>query len=230
MRSDLLRWGAISSLLLAILFAVVLALGFTMGADVYQDSDVGAMLTDVNKNQEVVALWAVLGMTTSLLYFPAALGFFYAAREEDRPYLVVPGGLFTSAAALSVVGYAAALMLPEVAENYVQATGPGKDALLHDGENLQSVFLILGGVPLVVFALGMVAIGVLSLRSGFSPRWFGWATIAVGIAGAIPFVGFVVIVPGRVLWLLISGIIMLRHARNGQASTDSVPQPSPLPA
>ena len=40
MRTDLLRWGGIFSLLLAVLFAVVLALGFAMGVDIYEDNDV----------------------------------------------------------------------------------------------------------------------------------------------------------------------------------------------
>jgi len=82
MRTDLLRWGGIFSLLLAILFAVVLALGFAMGVDIYEDNDVDKMLTDIDDNQVAFAAWSILGMTTSLFFFPAALGFYYAARER----------------------------------------------------------------------------------------------------------------------------------------------------
>jgi Domain of unknown function (DUF4386) len=230
MRTDLLRWGGVFSILLALLFTVALALGFTMGVDVYDDGDVDGLLTDINDNKELFAVWAVLGMTTSLLYFPAALGFFYAARESDRPYLGVAAGLFTLAAAISVVGYGMAVMLPEVADNYMDATGGTKEALLHDGETLQSMVLVFTGVAFSPFALGMLAVGILSVRSNFLPRWFAWATIVVGVIGALPFIGFVAIVPGRILWLLISGVIMLRRAGSTEPAAEMGARPSAMPA
>jgi hypothetical protein len=230
MRTDLLRWGGIFSLFLAVLFAAHPALGFTMGVDIYADGNVDKLLTDIDENQGAVAAWAILGMATSLLFFPAALGFFYAAREEDRPYLAIPAGFFGLAAALAVVGFGIAIILPEVADNYVGATGATRDALLHDGETLQSMVLIIGGVALTPFALGMLAIGALSLRSGFFPGWFAWATIVVGVLGVIPFVGFVAIVPGRILWLIISGVIMLRKASAESPASVGASAPSPATA
>jgi Domain of unknown function (DUF4386) len=167
-------------------------------------------------------------MTTSLLYFPAALGFFYAARESDRPYLGVAAGLFTLAAAISVVGYGMAVMLPEVADNYMDATGGTKEALLHDGETLQSMVLVFTGVAFSPFALGMLAVGILSVRSNFLPRWFAWATIVVGVIGALPFIGFVAIVPGRILWLLISGVTMLRRAGSTEPAAEMGARPSAM--
>ena len=230
MRTDILRWGGIFCLLLAALFAVVTVLGFTMDVNIYEDNDVDKLLTDINDNQELFGAWSVLGMTTSLLFVPAALGFFYAAREEDRPFLALPGGFFALAAAVSVVGYGMGVLLPGVAEDYVGATGVTRDALLHDGENLQSMVLIFGGVAFTPFALGMLAIGVLSLRSGFYSRWLAWATIAVGVLGALPFIGFVAIIPGRILWLLVSGVIMLQRARSSEEPSAAVARPSTMSA
>ncbi|MGH8246164.1 MAG: DUF4386 family protein [Gammaproteobacteria bacterium] len=228
MRNDLLRWGGVFSVLLGVLFAVVLVLGFAMGANIYEDSEPAEILTDIDDNQLAFALWAILGITTSLLYFPAALGYLYAAREEDRPYLALPAGLFGLAAAISVVGYGMGIMLVEVADNYMEATGPTKEALLHDGETLQSMVLVFGGVAFTPFALGMLAIGILTLRSGFVPRWVAWPTVAIGVIGAFPIVGFIAIVPGRILWLLIFGVIMLRRSRSESPVADM--RASPLPA
>jgi len=230
MRTDLLRWGGIFSLLLAILFAVVLALGFAMGVDIYEDNDVDKMLTDIDDNQVAFAAWSILGMTTSLFFVPAALGFYYAAREEDRPYLALPAGFFGLAAAISVVGYGMGIMLPGVAEDYVAATGTTREALLHDGENLQSMVLMFGGVAFTPFAFGMLAIGILSLRSGFYPRWLALATIAVAGIGALPFIGFIALVPGRILWLLISGFVMLQRARSNEEPSAAMARPSTMPA
>jgi Domain of unknown function (DUF4386) len=230
MRTDLLRWGGIFSVLLAVLFAVQLALGFAMGVDIYDDGNVDKLLLDVNDNQEAFAAWAILGMTTSLLFFPAALGFFHAARDEDRPFLALAGGFFLLAAVFTVVGYGFGVILPEVADNYVSATGATREALLHDGETLQSMVLISGGVAFTPFALGMLAIGILSLRSGFYPRWLAWATIVVGLIGAVPFIGFIPVVPGRIIWLLISGVIMLRRAPAGESPSTASARPSTMPA
>lgn len=229
-RKDLLRWGGIFSILLAVSFGVHLALGFAMGVDIYEDGKVDKLLADINDNQEAFAAWCILGMTASLFVFPAALGFFYAAGDADRPYLALPAGFFTLAALLAVVGYGMGILLPGVAEDYVAAGGATQEALLHDGENLQSMVLILGGVAFTPFALGMLAVGILSLRSGFFPRWLAWATIVVGVLGTIPFVGFIAVVPGRILWLLISGVTMLRRARTDEAPSAASASASPLPA
>jgi hypothetical protein len=230
MRTDLLRWGGIFSILLAALFAAQLGLGFGMGADIYADNDVDELLLDINDNQELFAAWCILGMTIPLFFFAAALGFYYVAREKDRAYLALPAGFFTLAAALSVVGYAVGIILPEVADNYVGAEGAARDALLRDGETLQSVLLIISGVALTPFALGMLAVGILALRSGFYPRWLAWATIVVGAIATIPLVGFIAIVPARILWLLISGIMMLRKAGAGSPEAVGASAPSPATA
>jgi hypothetical protein len=212
------------------MFAVQLALGFAMGVDVYADGNIDKLLTDINDNQEAFVLWAALGMMTSLLFAPAALGFYQVARESDRTYLAIPAGLFGLAAVISALGYGIGIILPEVAENYIRAAGATREALLHDGETLQSMVLLFSGAAMTAFALGMVTTGVLSLRSGFFPRWFAWATIAVGIIGAVPFFGFVGIVPGRILWLLICGAIMFRRAGSVGESSQASTSPAPVPA
>jgi hypothetical protein len=50
------------------------------------------------------------------------------------------------------------------------------------------------------------------------------------VVGALPFIGFVAIVPGRILWLLISGVIMLRRAGSTEPATETGARPSPMPA
>jgi hypothetical protein len=171
-------------------------------------------------------------MLTPLLIFPVALGLFYTSREEDRPYFALTAGFLGLATVLAVVGYSMAIVLTDVASNYVAAgQGSVKDSFLNDGEMLQSLLLIIGGVSTTPFALGMIGVGVLSLRSGSFPRWLAWPTIVVGVIGLIPFIGFAAIVPGRILWLLISGVMMLQKARTGESPASAAsPRESPMPA
>ena len=217
MRTDILRWGGIASVLLALLFSVALVLGFAMGVDIYADGETDELLTDIMGNEVAFLSWCLLSMVAQLILIPAVLGLFYTAKEDDRPYFALPASFFGLAVVMAVLGYAMGPVLWDVASNYVDAEGTSKEALLNDGQNLQSILLILGGLSTTPFALGMIAAGVLSLRSGFFPRWLAWPTILVGVVGAIPFIGFVAIVPGRIIWLLISGIIMLRKTGSERA-------------
>jgi Domain of unknown function (DUF4386) len=219
MRTDILRMGGVFCVLLALAFASTLVLGFAMGVDIYYDGEPAELLTDIDQNGGAFVTWSVLSMVAQVLLMPAALGLFYTTKENDRPYFSVVAAFFGISVVAAVIGYAMGPVLWDVASNYVDAEGASKDALLRDGENLQSILLVLGGVSTTPFALGMIVAAVLGLRSGFFPRWLAWPAIVVGLLGVIPFVGFVAIVPGRVAWLLISGIIMLRKTGAETAST-----------
>lgn len=74
----------------------------------------------------------------------------------------------------------------------------------------------------------MIAVSILSLRSAFFPRWVAWPAIVVGTLGLISFVGFVAIVPGRIIWLLVSGVVMLQRARSNEEPSVAVARPSTL--
>jgi hypothetical protein len=160
-------------------------------------------------------------MLAQLLIVPAVLGLFYTAKEDDRPFFALPAAFFGIAVVMAVLSYSVGPVLWDAASIYVDGQGATKDALLRDGENLQSILLIIEGLSTTPFALGMIAVGVLSLRSGFFPRWLAWPAIIIGVLGLVPFVGFVAIVPGRIVWLLISGVIMLR--KTGSERAASVP-------
>jgi hypothetical protein len=214
MRTDIIRMGGIFCVLLAIAFATTLGLGFAMGVDIYSDGEPAELLADIDQNGEAFLGWSIVGMAGNLLLVPAALGLFYTAKEDDRPYFSLVAAFFGISVVTAIVGYAIGPVLWDAASSYVDAEGASKEALLRDGENLQSVLLVLGGVSTTPFALGMIGAAVLGLRSGFFPRWLGWPAIVVGLLGLIPFVGFVAIVPGRIVWLLIGGIIMLRKTGN----------------
>jgi hypothetical protein len=213
MRTDIVRMGGVFCLLLAISFAVSLVLGFAMGVDIYADGEPEELLTDIDQNGEAFVSWSILSMVSYLLLVPAVLGLSYTTRDEDRPYFAVPASFFGLALVIAVLGYAIGPVLWDVASNYIDAQGATRDALLQDGQNLQSMLLVLGGVSTTPFALGMIAVSILSLRSGFFPRWLAWPAIVVGILGLVPFLGFIAIVPGRIVWLLIGGVIMLRKTR-----------------
>jgi Domain of unknown function (DUF4386) len=230
MRTDILRWGGIFSVLLALFFATTLALGFAMGVDIYADGEPDELLTDINSNEIAFLTWSILSMVAQLLLIPAVLGFFYATRDDDRPYFALAAAFFGIAVVMAVFGYAMGPVLWDVASNYVEAQGPTRDALLQDGQNLQSILLIIGGLSMTPFALGMIAVAVLSLRSGFFPRWLAWATILVGVVGLIPFIGFVAIVPGRIVWLLIGGVLMVRRAQSEEAPLHATTHASTMPA
>ena len=189
-----------------------------MGVDIYADGEPAELLTDIDQNGEAFLTWAILGMLAHLLLIPAALGLLYTAKDDDRPYFALAASFFGISVVTAVLGYAMGPVLWDVASNYVDAEGASKDALLRDGENLQSILLVLGGVSTTPFALGMIVVAILSLRSGFFPRWLAWPAIIVGLIGLVPFVGFVAIVPGRIIWLLVSGIIMLQKTGTERAS------------
>ena len=230
MRTDILRMGGIFCVLLAVTFAVTLVLGFAMGVDIYADGEPAELLTDIDQNGEAFVSWSILSMLSYLLLIPAVLGLFYTTKDEDRPYFALPASFFGLAVVIAVLGYAIGPVLWDVASNYVDAQGATKDALLQDGQNLQSILLVLGGVSTTPFALGMIGVSVLSLRSGFFPRWLAWPAIVVGVLGLIPFVGFVAIVPGRIVWLLIGGVMMIRRAQSEETPSPATTNAATVPA
>jgi Domain of unknown function (DUF4386) len=218
MRTDLLRWGGIGALLLAALYVAVLAVGFTMGVDIYADGDddLRELMTDIDDNKVAFAAWAILGISAPLLVFPAVLGLSQTAKEEDLPFFALAAAFFGLAVVLEIIAYTSALILGDIVNNWDGATGPEQEALLRDAESIQNFFLILGGIAFTPFGLGMFGVGVLSLRSRFFPRWLAWPLIAVGLIGTAPFVGWIAMVPGRILFAAITGAIMLR--RSGEPS------------
>lgn len=208
MRNDVIRWAGIS----AFIFLVAAIIGFVVegisGVDVYQE-DVAEMLADIDDNEGAFAFSRVWSMATSIFFFPILLGLFFALREEDRPWMVLASIFFIVGGAFFILSSGFALALTDVGSDFVKAVGSTREAILREGELLQSLFFasFLGwdwG-----FAIGVLLTGLLMLRGTFFPRWLAGLTVLLGIVGLPVFLWFIFL-PGLALWLLLIGWTMWR--------------------
>lgn len=229
MRTDVFRWGGLSAVALGLLFAGALLLGFAMGIDIYTDDEADELLRDIDAHGAEFVCWSILNAATSLLLIPVVTALYYTVREPSRPFFAMVAAAFGLSAALSAVGYGFGPVLWDIAGKYVDADGAAQEALLHDGENMQSMLLMFSGMAMTPFALAMLGVSLLSRRAGFFPAWLDWPAVLVAAIGTVPLVGFIVLVPGRIAWLLLVGVILVNRSRAEQASSARA-QASAMPA
>ena len=78
------------------------------------------------------------------------------------------------------------------------------DALVHVGD------AFFGGVELFSIPL-LVATGLAILRFGGLPRWFAWVSLALALILAVPPIGWLGVIVGLPLWVLVASVLMWRR-------------------
>jgi len=219
MRSDVLRLAGLCGLLFAIVMVIVFIASIASGISLH-DKDVGRFLTDINNNEGVfVVSQALLGIGYALV-FPLLLGLFFALREEDRPFSILASTFFAIGILFMVAARAIGGVLTGVASDFVASSGAVTDAILQDGETLQTIFIVLQGVGEFGVGLGLLVTGVLMLRAPFFSRWLSWFTIVIGISGLPGFL-FFIFLPGLVIWFLAVSATMLSKSMGARAAASA---------
>jgi hypothetical protein len=85
------------------------------------------------------------------------------------------------------------------------------DALVHVGD------AFFGGVELFSIPL-LVATGIVTLRSGGLPRWFAWVSLALALILAVPPIGWLGVIAGLPLWVLLSSVLLWRRPAPADAN------------
>ena len=88
------------------------------------------------------------------------------------------------------------------------------DALVHVGD------AFFGGVELFSILL-LVATGLVTLRFGGLPRWFAWVSLALALILAVPPIGWLGVIAGLPLWVLLISVLLWRRPAAAGPSIDS---------
>jgi hypothetical protein len=68
----------------------------------------------------------------------------------------------------------------------------------------------------------LVATALATLRFGVLPRWFGWVSLALALILAIPPIGWLGVLAGFPLWVLVTSVLL---SGKGPAEPVAAPQP-----
>ncbi|HXH22499.1 MAG TPA: DUF4386 family protein [Dehalococcoidia bacterium] len=207
MRTDVFRMSGLSALLFAAAFIGAAALGGVSGVDVYIDDDeIGMLLEDIRDNEAAFAATNIANLLMAVFLIPIFPGLFYAAREEDRPWVVVACSFMLVAAVFMLVSGLAGMMLVDT-QDYFNASGPLQEAIGRD-------FLVVLAFHVFFFygppiGIGLLIMGLVSLRSGFFHKAVGWIGIVAGLGG-ISIFGWFIVLPGLLVWSLAIAWSLLR--------------------
>lgn len=96
-------------------------------------------------------------------------------------------------------------------------------ALWHVGEGVFLMGWFMG-------ALFLAATAIAALRTGFLPRWLGWATFVIAVLLVIPWVGWLAFIFLMPLWILGVAILLWRTGRRSDSPPAAAANLPPPPA
>jgi hypothetical protein len=171
-----------------------------------EGKDTAAIVAWVDKNDKSIIMGAII-FGFGVLFFVWMLGSLRSAivsREGG------PGRLGTLAFGSGVATSVCLLMtyVPQAqAAIDINDTSPtSTDALIHMGD------AFFGGVELFAIPL-LVATALASIRYGTLPRWFAWVTLALALLLAVPPIGWLGVIGGLPLWVLLTSVLLFGKAR-----------------
>jgi len=168
---------------LLVLAFVVSFIGATVAGAVSIDAsrgEIGETLRAIAQNPEAVTHFSLV-LAASVFVTLSAAGFYLTFRPHGRNLALLGGSWFFAGGLLAVINDVLTLGLVEIAQDYVAANGNHADAvetLAHSFAATGSVFLNVGRS---LIGVGILAFGVLIVRSRAVPRALGWIGIAAGI-------------------------------------------------
>ncbi len=187
-----------------IIVTAVSGLGVDPGA-----ADFGEELQDLADREEAPA---VLSFLLAAIFVVAAAAMYVTFRSRE-PTLALFGSLGFFAAATGFLAAAAtgeALM--ELADDFGSARGGQAEGVVPAARAVATIneAAVLAGLGF--FSLGVLAFGILVLRTVALPPWLGWLAVVGGVLG---FVGIPIFLPALLgwvlglLWLLITGGLLV---------------------
>ena len=191
------RWWGVSGVVFAVLFLI----GFALLGDSGETGEEIIAFHDDNRVRSIIAFLCFAASALAYIWFTAAVRNVLALAEPEPRGLTALGygaGLVT--ATLIVVGAAPAAALGDTAN----------DA----GANAADAYALVSSMtyPLITIGIGMssllaLAVGLVTLRTGVLPRWFGWASLVAAplILVAVLFLPIFVFL----LWVATAGVVLL---------------------
>jgi hypothetical protein len=209
MRNDVIRWGAVS----AAIFLILTIVGFCLSLDIdpYQDN-VASLLADLDDNEVTWIASSVLLVIGFFFFVMVGVSLVYTHDERDRPY----AGAAVLFFALSVVGAilngVSGIVLSDVASSYFEGSEEAREALLADGELVQSFYIVSQSALFFPIGLALAITGVLMLRGAFFPKAIAWLTLIVAVGGLSGGFLWPILIFGLPIWSLAVGVIMWRRS------------------
>jgi Domain of unknown function (DUF4386) len=216
----LYRAGAISAIVVAVLYVVITGLYVAAGL---APTDLQARLAYHATNEP--AWWAILWLSvfTDLLYMPVAAAIYVALASVNRNAMLAGAGLLVLFVILDLAitwpNYAGLISL---SAEYAAATTDAQRATLLATAGYPKAILdssLLGAYIILVPGLGVLVLGLVMLRSTFG-RTAAWLGVVTGVSGIVAVFGRFIYEPlGTVailtavltlLWFLLVGLRLLR--------------------
>ena len=218
--STLIRAGGFAALALGLSYLAITALYAVAGSI---PSDEGSVWLEYLADKQA-AWWGIAGLSvlTDILFLPMAAALYLALRVANRNLILAGASLLVLFAILDLAvtwsNYAALLVL---SADYAATTDDAVRATLAAAASYATSVLgstLFGVYVIVVPGLGVLAIGVVMLQSGFS-RIGGIVGVLTGVLAMLAVLGAVVwpsldvlVIPTALLttmWVLIAGYRLL---------------------